>query len=89
MALSMCEAGGFVYAIDVHAVPSSDFEACQVAAKKFGTKLVYIQGDATNPARLAEIFGAIKAEHNRLDVMVAAAGILGELLTDSWGVFTH
>ena len=76
----MCEAGAFVYAIDVPQKPSQDFEASMEAAKHFGTQLVYIHGDATDPAGLAVIFQGIAAKHHRLDVLVAAAAILGEYM---------
>lgn len=90
MALSMCEAGAFVYAIDVPKLPSKDFEAASEAAKRFGTQLVYVHGDATDPAGLAVIFKAIQAKHHRLDVLVAAAAILGESLCSSTsGPFPH
>ncbi|KAL8278127.1 hypothetical protein RQP46_009451 [Phenoliferia psychrophenolica] len=90
MALALCEAGAFVYAIDVPTIPSADFEAAAEAAKRFGTHLVYIHGNATDPSGLAKIFQSIVAKHHRLDVLIAAAAILGaavpctEFVPDEW-----
>ncbi|KAM0748970.1 NAD(P)-binding protein [Meredithblackwellia eburnea MCA 4105] len=77
MALGMCEAGAIVYAIDLPDTPSKDFEACAKLAETFGTELLYDKADVTDPEALQVIFSRIGEKHQRLDVLVAAAGILG------------
>lgn len=44
------------------------------AAKKIGDNAVAIQGDASNIAQLNTVFGAIKSQFGKIDILVANAG---------------
>lgn len=75
--MSLFEAGAIVYALDLPATPSSDFTACQRFAETLKTQLHYRVCDVTKPEAVRAIFEEVKQTHGRLDVCVAAAGILG------------
>ncbi|KAM0748853.1 NAD(P)-binding protein [Meredithblackwellia eburnea MCA 4105] len=76
MALALIEAGSTVYCIDLADVPSEDFQASVVYAKALGGKLKYIKANVTDQPLMNKIANEIAVEEGRLDVCIAAAGIL-------------
>jgi len=74
-----------VYVLDMADAPSGDFKDCAKLAAAFGGKLSYHQCNVTDPEAVDKIFVQIEKDHNRLDVLFAAAGILGtgSLLTSA------
>ncbi|KAK7691651.1 hypothetical protein QCA50_005050 [Cerrena zonata] len=82
MALGLIEAGArAVYCIDVHKTPGDDWQKTRLYAEKMQCKagegrLEYLQGDVTDQARMWEIGETIGSREGRLDIGVAAAGIL-------------
>ncbi|QRV91283.1 Enoyl-(Acyl carrier protein) reductase [Ceratobasidium sp. AG-Ba] len=76
MALALCEAGATVYAIDLPATPGDEFIATAEYAKKLGSKLNYVSADATDQKLMWDKVAAIGDAEGRVDVCVAAAGIL-------------
>jgi len=66
-----------VYVLDMADTPSPDFNDSAKLAEAFGGKLTYHQVNVTDPEAVDRIFVEIEKEHNRLDVLFAAAGILG------------
>ncbi|KAL7408817.1 hypothetical protein BDY24DRAFT_405346 [Mrakia frigida] len=79
MSLVLCELGAKVYGFDLPAEESSDFSACAEFAKRLdnGSKLTYVQGDVTNQTLISQKIKEIAAQEGRLDVCIAAAGVLG------------
>ncbi|QRV76447.1 Enoyl-(Acyl carrier protein) reductase [Ceratobasidium sp. AG-Ba] len=76
MALALCEAGATVYAIDLPATPGHEFIATAEYAKRLGSKLNYVSADATDQKLMWDKVAAIGDAEGRVDVCVAAAGIL-------------
>jgi len=80
MSVALCEAGAKIHALDLPSKPSSDFEACIDYVRKLnnGSELVYHPVDVTDPKGLSTlIVDEIAKGRGRLDLCVAAAGILG------------
>lgn len=80
MAVALCEAGAKIHALDLPAQPSSDFHACiaYVDKLKNGSSLTYHPTDVTDQSRISSlVIDQIAREEGRLDLCVAAAGILG------------
>jgi len=78
MALTLCEQGAKVYALDLPKIPSEDFQACAKYAERLGNgaKLRYLDADVTDQERMFDILEKIGDRYGRVDVCVAAAGIL-------------
>lgn len=76
MALALCEAGATVYALDLPPGPGEEFLATAEYAKKLGSTLKYVSADVTDQKSLWEKVAAIGDAEKRLDVCIAAAGIL-------------
>jgi NAD(P)-dependent dehydrogenase (short-subunit alcohol dehydrogenase family) len=76
MALALCEAGATVYALDLPASPGEEFVATADYAKKLGSTLKYVSADVTDQKGIWEKVAAIGDAEKRVDVCVAAAGIL-------------
>ncbi|KAF8609487.1 NAD(P)-binding protein [Ceratobasidium sp. AG-I] len=76
MALALCEAGATVYALDLPPSPGEEFIATAEYAKKLGSTLKYISADVTDQQGLWEKVAAIGDAEKRVDICVAAAGIL-------------
>jgi hypothetical protein len=80
MALTLAEAGAKVYALDLPTTPGEDFLATQKYVERFGTgaKLEYIAGgvDVTDQQKVWDVIADIGDKEGRVDVGVAAAGIL-------------
>jgi NAD(P)-dependent dehydrogenase (short-subunit alcohol dehydrogenase family) len=78
MSVALAEAGcNHVYGLDLPAKPSSDVEASQAYVTRFGSKLHYLSADVTDKSGITETIVGIAKKHGRLDVSVAAAGVLG------------
>ena len=80
MSVALCEAGAKIHALDLPSKPSSDFEACIDYVRKLnnGSALSYHSVDVTDPKGLSTlIVDEIAKKQGRLDLCVAAAGILG------------
>ncbi|KAG8732874.1 hypothetical protein FRC11_010325 [Ceratobasidium sp. 423] len=77
MALALCEAGATVYALDLPPSPGVEFLATAEYAKKLGSTLKYVSADVTDQKSLWDKVAAIGDAERRIDVCVAAAGILG------------
>lgn len=76
MALALCEAGATVYALDLPTTPGEDFLTTADYAKKLGSSLKYESIDVTNQKGIWDKVAAIGDAEGRVDVCVAAAGIL-------------
>jgi short chain dehydrogenase len=80
MSLALAEAGARVYALDLPSTPGEEFRAVQSYVKAFGTeaKLEYVDGgvDVTDQKKVWNTVAEIGDKEGRVDVGVAAAGIL-------------
>ena len=80
MALALAEAGARVYALDLPPSPGEEFRAVQAYVRAFGTgaRLEYVDGgvDVTDQKRVWGRVAEIGDKEGRVDVGVAAAGIL-------------
>ncbi|CAE6516896.1 unnamed protein product [Rhizoctonia solani] len=76
MALALCEAGATVYALDLPDSPDEEFVATAEYAKKLGSTLKYVSIDVTDQKSVWDKIKAIGDAEKRVDVCVAAAGIL-------------
>lgn len=80
MALTLAEAGAKVYALDLPAAPGDSFRAVQKYVEGFqsGAKLSYVSGgvDVTDQERVWEAIAEIGSIEGRVDVGIAAAGIM-------------
>lgn len=80
MAVALCEAGAKIHCLDLPSSPSSDFSACVSYVEKLqnGSSLTYHATDVTDQNRISSlIVDDIAGKEGRLDLCVAAAGILG------------
>lgn len=76
MGEALIEAGAKVYALDRLESPHPDFiKAQEKAANEYGGTLEYIRIDVRNNTEVNNTFAAIAAQHERLDGLIAAAGI--------------
>lgn len=76
---ALLEAGATVYALDRLEAPSSDFARVQRrAAEELGTTLYYRQIDVRDVDGLNAIVRDIGQKHERMDGLIAAAGIQQE-----------
>ena len=77
---ALLEAGATVYALDRLAEPSPDFERTQErAARDLGTTLHYRQVDVRDTVALYAVIKGIADATNRIDGLIAAAGIQQEM----------
>jgi NAD(P)-dependent dehydrogenase (short-subunit alcohol dehydrogenase family) len=76
MALALCEAGATVYALDLPPSPGEEFLATAEYAKKLGSALKYVSVDVTDQQSVWDKVAAIGDTEKRVDVCVAAAGVL-------------
>jgi hypothetical protein len=79
MALTLCEAGTkAVYCIDLPLAPSSEWEATRDYVKRMGngSRLEYVSADVRDQAGIWETVAGVGDKEGRVDVCVAAAGIL-------------
>ncbi|KAH7396040.1 hypothetical protein BKA64DRAFT_746171 [Cadophora sp. MPI-SDFR-AT-0126] len=76
---ALLEAGATVYALDRLETPSSDFSRIQKRAEtELGTSLSYRRIDVRDVENLNAIVEEIASKHQRLDGLIAAAGIQQE-----------
>ncbi|CAG8041406.1 unnamed protein product [Penicillium olsonii] len=76
MAEALIEAGAKVYCLDRLETPHPDFMvAKEKAEKEYGGSLEYIRIDVRNVTDVNNVFSAIAEQHERLDGLIAAAGI--------------
>ena len=76
LAEALAEAGGHVYCLDLQPKPRAPFyEARDRVAAQFDGHLHYRQADVQEAAQLDSVISEIAAQHQRLDGLVAAAGI--------------
>lgn len=76
LAEGLVEAGGKVYCLDRSSKPQGDYGEAQArVAPEWGGSLHYRQQDVTDAAGLDRTIAAIAEEHQRLDGVVAAAGV--------------
>ncbi|KAJ5900842.1 uncharacterized protein N7473_004912 [Penicillium subrubescens] len=75
MGEALIEAGAKVYALDRLETPHPDFLKAQAKAQDYGGTLEYIRIDVRNNTEVNNTFAAIAAQEQRLDGLVAAAGI--------------
>jgi len=80
MALALAEAGARVYALDLPDAPSEEFVNVSrfVAKLGEGRSLSYVSVDVTDQKRIWEKVAEIGEKEGRMDVCIAAAGILHE-----------
>lgn len=79
MALALCEAGArVIYCVDLPEKPSEDWVKTKEFVEKLGngSKLEYISADVTDQQRMWKIGEEIGDREKRMDICVAAAGIL-------------
>ncbi|KEP45203.1 beta-keto acyl carrier reductase [Rhizoctonia solani 123E] len=76
MALALCEAGAIVHALDLPEAPGEEFTAASEYAKKLGSTLKYVSADVTHQKDIWVKFAAIGDAEGRLDICIAAAGIV-------------
>ncbi|KAL8291607.1 hypothetical protein RQP46_001865 [Phenoliferia psychrophenolica] len=76
MALALAEAGATVFCLDLADSGSADFQAAAKYAIKLGSRMIYLKADVTDQPRMNEIAHDIAEKEGRLDVCIAAAGIL-------------
>ncbi|CAE6454063.1 hypothetical protein ACGC1H_006075 [Rhizoctonia solani] len=76
MALALCEAGATVHAFDLPESPGEEFTAASEYAKKLGSTLKYVSADVTHQKNIWDKFAAIGDAEGRLDICIAAAGIV-------------
>ncbi|WPH02897.1 Hypothetical protein R9X50_00576500 [Acrodontium crateriforme] len=76
LAEALVEAGGYVYCLD-RAIepPATFFETQDQLAHHYKGSLQYRRVDVSDAKALDSLIGGIAAEHNRMDGLVAAAGI--------------
>ncbi|CAL5873369.1 uncharacterized protein PFLUO_LOCUS7643 [Penicillium psychrofluorescens] len=76
MAEALIEAGAKVYCLDrLESPPAEFFAAKERAASEYGGSLEYIRIDVRNVTEVNDTFAAIAAQNERLDGLIAAAGI--------------
>jgi NAD(P)-dependent dehydrogenase (short-subunit alcohol dehydrogenase family) len=76
MAQALIEAGAKVYCLDRLETPHSDFLTAQEKAEReYGSSLEYIRIDVRNDIEVNNVFSAIATQNERLDGLIAAAGI--------------
>lgn len=75
MAEALIEAGAKVYCLDRLDTPHPDFIAAKDRALEYGSVLEYVRIDVRNKQEVENTFSAIAAQNQRLDGLVAAAGI--------------
>ncbi|KAJ5897667.1 hypothetical protein N7504_007955 [Penicillium tannophilum] len=76
MAEALIEAGAKVYCLDRLDTPSADFLAAKDKAEnEYGGLLEYIQIDVRDHKQVENTFAMVAAQHERLDGLIAAAGI--------------
>ncbi|KAJ5980724.1 hypothetical protein N7481_008022 [Penicillium waksmanii] len=76
MGEALIEAGAKVYALDRLETPHPDFiKAQEKAENAYGGTLEYIRIDVRNNTEVNNTFAAVAAQHERLDGLIAAAGI--------------
>jgi len=79
MALALCELGArAVYCLDLPETPSEEWQKTKEYVAKLGnnSRLEYISVDVTNQDKVWKIGEDIGKKEKRMDVCVAAAGIL-------------
>ncbi|CUA71516.1 D-arabinitol 2-dehydrogenase [ribulose-forming] [Rhizoctonia solani] len=76
MALTLCEAGATVYSLDLPSSPGEEFIVTAEYAKKLGSILKYVSVDVTDQKSVWDKVKAIGDAEKRVDVCIAAAGIL-------------
>jgi NAD(P)-dependent dehydrogenase (short-subunit alcohol dehydrogenase family) len=76
MALALCEAGASVYAFDLPATPGDEFVATAEYARKLGSALSYVSCDVTDQKDIWGKVATIGDTEGRVDVCIAAAGIV-------------
>ena len=79
MALTLCELGArVVYCLDLPEIPSEEWQKTKEYVVKLGnnSRLEYISVDVTNQDKVWKIGEDIGKKEKRMDVCVAAAGIL-------------
>lgn len=76
MAEALIEAGAKVYCLDRLETPHADFLTVKdKAVSEYGNQLEYVRIDVRNKQEVENTFSAIAAQNERLDGLVAAAGI--------------
>ena len=79
MAETLCEAGAAVYCLDLPSEPGQEWSATRNYIKRLGVKgarLEYSSVDVTNQKAVWDIVAKIGDKEKRMDVCIAAAGIL-------------
>jgi len=79
MALALCEAGAAaVYCLDLPAKPSKEWDCTRDYVQRLGTggRLEYFSADVRDQKEMLEVVEDIGDKEKRMDVCVAAAGIL-------------
>jgi len=79
MALALSELGARIYCIDLPQTPGEEWQASKNYVAKFEDctgRLEYVCADVTDQAGIWDVFQQIGDKEGRMDVCVAAAGIL-------------
>ncbi|PWY89029.1 oxidoreductase [Aspergillus heteromorphus CBS 117.55] len=75
MAEALMEAGAKVYCLDRLTTPHPDFLAAQEHSQTHGGSLSYHQIDVRDESSVNSLFAHIASQHQRLDGLIAAAGV--------------
>ena len=81
MAEAMCESGAIVYCIDLPDSPSDEWKATQKYVQRLSilsARLEYVKADVTNQHLIWRAVEEIADKEGRMDVCIAAAGILDD-----------
>lgn len=79
MAEAMCEAGAIVYCLDLPSTPGDEWKATASYVQRLGiekARLEYVSVDVTNQQMIWNAAENIANKEGRMDVCIAAAGIL-------------
>jgi len=79
MALTLCEAGAVAYCLDLPKEPSDEWKATQKYVERMGVegaRLEYVSLDVTDQKQVWAEVEKIADKEQRMDVCIAAAGIL-------------
>lgn len=81
-AITLAEQGAIVYCLDLADSPSQEFLAVKSYIKRMpnsSASVEYRKANVTDSDEMRQVVGEIATTHNRLDICVANAGILGPI----------
>jgi NAD(P)-dependent dehydrogenase (short-subunit alcohol dehydrogenase family) len=76
MAMAMAEAGAIVHCLDLPPNPTAEFDKTRNYVAKLGGVMHYASANVTNQNEIWDIVETIATKEGRMDIAIAAAGIL-------------